>query len=128
MREVMYSDKAPKPAGQYCHATKAGNTVYLSGQVSMDPNTDEVKRVSVEEQTEIALNNLKAVIEDIGGSLDDFVKCNVYISDFQYSKTVNEVYTRFFPENPPARITVAVKGIAADLDVEIDAIAYLEDA
>ena len=112
-KEIVYSDKAPEP-GPYSQAVKYGNLVFVSGQTSDDPVTHEPIHDSIASQTERILTHIDYILEAAGSGLDKVLKVNVYLS---------AVYRKFFPHNPPARIAMAVKGLDAGLDVEIDCIA-----
>ena len=120
--EVVFTKKAPPP-GAYSQAIRYGDLVFVSGQTSEDPITGEVVHDSVAEQTERILNNIKPILEAAGSNLDKVLKCTIFISAMEHKEEMNRVYKRFFPDQPPARITVAVAGLDDGLDVEIDAIA-----
>lgn len=121
-KEVVYSNKAPAP-GPYSQAVKYGNLIFVSGQTSDDPVTHEPVKDSVASQTERILTHIKYILEAAGSDLSQVLKVNVYLSEWEHKAEMNEVYVRFFPHNPPARIAMAVKGLDAGLDVEIDCIA-----
>lgn len=121
-KEIIYTENAPDP-GNYSQATKLGNTIYVSGQTADDPETGKAVHGTVAEQTELILKNIKNILEAAGSSMEKVLKVNVYISDMKYKKEMDEVYKSFFEDNPPARIAMAVKGLDAGLDVEIDVIA-----
>ncbi len=120
--EYIYTDKAPKP-GSYSQAVKYGQFIFLSGQTADDPITQRPVYGSVAEQTEIILQNIKSILEAAGSSLDRVLKCTVFLTSMDHKEEMDRVYRGFFSERPPARITVAVKGLDAGLHVEIDAIA-----
>ena len=121
-KEILYTENAPEP-GNYSQAVKLGNTIYVSGQTADDPDTGEPVQGTVAEQTELILTNIKNILEAAGSSMGKVLKVNVYISDMKYKKEMDNTYKKFFNENPPARIAMAVKGLDAGLDVEIDVIA-----
>ncbi len=123
-KEIIYTDRAPEP-GNYSQAIKYGNLIFVSGQTSDDIVTGKPIYGSVAEQTERILNHIKSILEAAGSGIDKTLKCTVFLSSLKDKKEFEEVYKTFFPENPPARITVAVKEIDARLDVEIDIIATL---
>ena len=120
--EVVFTKKAPPP-GAYSQAIRYGDLVFVSGQTSEDPITGKVIHDSVAEQTERILNNIKTILEAAGSSMDKVLKCTIFISAMEHKAEMNRVYKQFFPDQPPARITVAVAGLDDGLDVEIDAIA-----
>lgn len=124
-KEIIYTKNAPKP-GHYSQAVRYGNLLFLSGQVSEDPATGEVIKDSVANQTRRILDNLKAVLEAAGSSMEQVLKVTIFLKDVIQKPEMNEVYTTYFPKNPPARIAVAVKGIDEDLDVEMDVIAGVD--
>lgn len=121
-KEVIHTEKAPKP-GPYSQAIKFGNLVFVAGQTSEDPATGKPVHDSVAQQTERVLNNISSILEAAGSSMDQALKVNVYISSMEHKPAMNEVYKKFFVNNPPARLTVAVAGMDDGLDVEIDVIA-----
>jgi 2-iminobutanoate/2-iminopropanoate deaminase len=121
-REMILTEKAPAP-GAYSQAIKYGGLIFVSGQTSEDPRTGQPVRGGIAEQTELVLNNIKAILEAAGSGLDKVLKVNVYLSDIDLKPAMNEVYKEFFPVDPPARIAMAVKGLDDGLDIEIDLIA-----
>jgi 2-iminobutanoate/2-iminopropanoate deaminase len=112
--------KAPASA-----VTRNGDTVYVSGFPPFDPDTGEVVDASIERQTELVLQQLKLCLETAGSSLDKVLKCNVYCTKVDNFAIVNEVYSRFFPKDPPSRIFVNVPAWPGHFDIEIDCIATL---
>lgn len=123
MKERIQTDKAPKAIGPYSQAIKAKGFVFASGQVALDPATMEIVEGGIREQTERVMNNLKAVLEAAGSSFDQVVKTTVFLADMNDFTAMNEVYGRFFGEDPPARSTVQVSRLPRDVRVEIDVIA-----
>ena len=126
-RRIVQTPEAPAAIGPYSQAVVAGGFVHCSGQVALDPRTGELVPGDVAVQAERVLNNLRAVLEAAGSSLERVVKCNVYLTDMGDFAALNEVYARFFdgPE-PPARATVAVVGLPKGVRVEIDCLATLD--
>jgi 2-iminobutanoate/2-iminopropanoate deaminase len=110
--------KAPTSA-----ATRHGDTVYVSGFPPFDPETGEITERPIEQQAEIVLRQMKECLEAAGSSLDLVLKCNVYCTSVEKFAAVNEVYTRFFPKDPPARIFINVPAWPGPFDIEIDCIA-----
>ena len=126
LREIIHTDGAPASIGPYSQAVKAGGLLFAAGQIPLDPSTgDIVGEGDVALQTERVLENLKAVLAAGGSDLGAGVRCEVFVQDLNDFGTVNEVYGRYFSENPPARITVEVARLPKDVRVEIAAIAVV---
>ena len=123
MKEVVFTENAPKPIGPYSQAVKLGGFVFVSGQIPIDPRTGEVVKGGIKEQTRQVLDNVKAVLEAAGLTLDDVVMSFVFLADMSEFGDFNEVYSQYFKEKPPARVTVAVKSLPKDVRVEIAVIA-----
>lgn len=124
-KTIIATENAPAAIGTYSQAVKAGDTVYISGQIPLNPQTMEMVTESFEAQAVQVFENLKAVAEAAGGSLADFVKVTVLLSDLKYFAEVNEVMARYFSAPYPARAAFAVKALPKDADVEIEAIMVL---
>ncbi|MBI2183338.1 MAG: RidA family protein [Thaumarchaeota archaeon] len=122
-REVIRTDKAPKPVGPYSQAIRAGGFVFCAGQVPVDPATGQTVGNTIETQTERALENLKGILKASGSSLDKVVRCTVYLKNMSDFAAMNKVYANYFPKDPPARSTIQAGALARDLMIEIDAIA-----
>jgi 2-iminobutanoate/2-iminopropanoate deaminase len=125
MRDIVLTDRGPKPIGPYSQAVKAGGFLYMSGQVALDPKTGEMVGSTIAEQTERVMNNIKGIIEAGGSNLHHVVKTTVYLKDMNDFAAMNEVYAKFFTQAPPARSTVQVARLPKDALVEIDIIAAL---
>ena len=125
MKQVISTDKAPGAIGPYSQAVKAGNMIFCSGQIPIDPATGEFVSDEVSEQTEQVFKNLKAVLEASGASLDDVVKTTVFLADMGEFAAMNDVYSRHFVENKPARATVQAAGLPRGARVEIECIAVV---
>ena len=123
MKEIISTSRGPKAIGPYSQAIKAGGFVFVSGQVALDPATGKIVEGDVSAQTERTLENLKAIVEAAGSSLDRALKATVFLKDLRDFAAMNEVYKRYFPSNPPTRATVEVARLPLDLRVEIDLIA-----
>jgi 2-iminobutanoate/2-iminopropanoate deaminase len=125
VKEVISTERGPKAIGPYSQAIRAGGFVFISGQVAFDPATGQVVEGDVARQTARVLDNLKAIAEAAGTSLDKAVKATVYLKDMNEFAAMNEVYARYFSTNPPARATVEVARLPRDVRVEIDLIALV---
>lgn len=125
-KKVISTEKAPQAIGPYSQAIQVDKQLFISGQIALDPATGEVQLGDIESQTHRVMQNLKAILEAAGGSLDSIVKCTIYLKDLGNFAAVNEVYGSYFKTAPPARATVEVSGLPKDVDVEIDAVAFLD--
>ena len=125
MNEVIHSNNAPAALGPYSQAIKAGNTVYCSGQIPINPATNMIEAVTIEDQTRQAITNLKNVLEAAGSSLQNVVKTTVFIKDMNDFAALNGVYAELFAPNKPARSCVEVARLPKDVKVEIECIATL---
>ena len=123
MNRTITTSGAPKPVGPYSQAVIAGGFVFLSGQGPLDPATNRLVEGDIAAQTERVLENLKAVLEAGGSSLGQVLKTTVFLKDLNDFRKMNEVYARYFPQNPPARATIEAARLPLDTLVEIDAIA-----
>lgn len=123
MRDVISTHGAPKAIGPYSQAIRAGGLVFTSGQVAIDPATQQVISGDVAAQTDRVLKNLVAILEASGSSLEKVVRCTVFLKNMGDFGAMNEVYGRYFKQAPPARSTVEVARLPKDVLVEIDAIA-----
>ena len=126
MKVVIATPKAPAAIGPYSQGIRANGFLFLSGQVALDPASGKLVDGDIRVQTERVLKNLEAVLAAAGSSLQAVVKTTVFLADFNDFAVMNEVYARFFPENPPARATVEVARLPRDSRVEIDLIALAE--
>jgi len=122
-REVISTDKAPAAVGPYSQAVRTGDFVFAAGQVAIDPAAGKLIEGDVAAQTRQALTNLSAVLGAAGSSLDRVVKMTVFLKDINHFKTMNAVYTEFFPSDPPARSAIEVAALPLGALVEIEAIA-----
>lgn len=127
MKQIINSLKAPKAIGPYSQAVKAGNLIFVSGQIPIDPATGEIVGKSIEEQTERVLKNLSAILDEAGSSLGNVIKTTVYLTDLKNFEGMNKVYARFFEEMHPARATVGVTSLPKNVEVEIEAVSMIMD-
>jgi len=123
MKKTINVPGAPLPIAQYSQAVMAGNTLYVSGQIPMDPETGKLVEGGAADQARQALENIGAILKGAGMDFGNIVKCTIFLSDMSLFKEVNEVYGPYFPKDPPAREAVAVKGLPMGVDVEISCIA-----
>lgn len=122
-KQVVSSPDAPAAIGPYSQAIKHGNTLYLAGQIPIDPKTNQLNTGSIEDQTRLVLDNLKAVLAANGMTLDDVVLTHVFMKDLNDFAKMNAVYATYFKDKPPARATVQVARLPRDVAVEISAVA-----
>lgn len=120
------TDKAPAPVGPYSQAVQVGPMLFCSGQISIDPKTNEVFLGDTKEQTRIVMENVKAVLMQADRSFEHIVKSTIFLVDMADFQAVNEVYSQYFKEAPPARSCVAVSGLPKGVRVEVEVIAYKE--
>src|ERR1051325_11512475 len=123
MKEIIATDHAPQAIGPYSQVVRAGNLIFASGQIPIDPATKEFVAGDIAEQTEQVLKNLTAVFKAAGVGMDQIVKTTAFRADMNDFTAMNEVYARYFAENPPARATVQAARLPRDAKVEIEAIA-----
>jgi 2-iminobutanoate/2-iminopropanoate deaminase len=126
MKDIVHTDRGPKPIGPYSQATKANGFLFMSGQVALDPKTGEMTGSSdIRQQTERVLENVKGILEAAGSNLHHVVKTTVFLKDMNDFPAMNEVYGRYFSSAPPARSTVQVSRLPKDALVEIEVTAAL---
>lgn len=125
MKEIISTTKAPAAIGPYSQAVKLGNMIYTSGMIPLVPETMQIVEGGVQEQAKQVLDNLKALLESAGSSLDKVVKTTVFIKDMNDFPKINEIYAAYFVSQQPARSTVEVARLPKDVLVEIEAIAYI---
>lgn len=124
MKEIVYTDKAPAPIGPYSQATVYGNQVFTSGQIAIHPQTGALITDNIQEETRMVLENLKAVLAAAGCTMEDVLKCSIFISDMRQFQEINSIYAEYFKEeSAPARETVQVAVLPKNVNIEISAIA-----
>ena len=123
MKETVSTDHGPKAIGPYSQAVKANGFVFVSGQVALDPKTQQLIEGGIAQQTERVMENLKGIVEASGSTMSKVVKTTVFLADMNDFTTMNEIYGRYFPSHPPARATVQVSRLPKDVKVEIEVIA-----
>jgi len=121
-KQVVFTEKAPKPIGPYSQAISNGNTLYISGQIAM--RTDgSMDTSNIENETTLVMTNLKAILEAAKLEMKHVLKCTIYVTDLKNFKRINDVYATFFTSDPPARETVEVRALPKGVHIEISAIA-----
>ncbi len=120
---VVYSESAPKPIGPYSQAIYRNNVLYVSGQIAINPETNELATDTIERETDQVMRNLEAVLVAGKLSLANVVKCTIFVRDLNDFAKINNVYGKYFATNPPARETVEVSRLPKDVNVEISCIA-----
>lgn len=122
-KEIIYTSEAPAPIGPYSQAVKAGNTLYISGQIALDAESGDLINENITEETHAVMKNLEAVLRQAGYGFENVVKCTIFIKDMSQFATINDAYGQYFKVNPPARETVEVSRLPKDVNVEISCIA-----
>ena len=126
MRQVVTAPDAPKAMGAYSPAIKAGNLLFVSGQIPIDPSTGNLIQGDIAEQAEQVMRNLTALLRAAGASFTNVVRTTVYLADMNDFAGMNEVYSRYIVDPPPARATVQVARLPRDVRIEVDAIAMID--
>jgi 2-iminobutanoate/2-iminopropanoate deaminase len=124
--QIINSTNAPAPIGPYSQAVLAGNTLYASGAIALDPKSGELVNSNIEEETHQVMRNLEAVLKEAGMNFSQVVKCTIFVKDLNNFGAINGVYGSYFQQNPPARETVEVSRLPKDVNVEISCIAVKE--
>ncbi|MGN7822005.1 RidA family protein [Chitinophaga sp. 22536] len=123
-KQIINTNQAPAPIGPYNQAVKAGNILYVSGQIPLDPTTGELVKSGITDEAHMAMKNLQAVLKEAGLTFDAVVKTTIFLTDMNDFPKVNEVYGSYFTGNYPARETVQVAGLPKGVNVEISVIAH----
>jgi 2-iminobutanoate/2-iminopropanoate deaminase len=126
MKKVIHTNKAPKAVGPYSQAVRAGNFLFTSGQIPMDPVSGKLVQGGIKEQARQVMQNLKAVLEAAGMNFSNVVKSTVFLDDLKNFVPFNEIYGEYFPEDRPARSTFQVAGLPLGAKIEIEMIALVE--
>ena len=122
-KTIIYTSSAPEPIGPYSQAILSGNTLYVSGQIPIKPDSGELVKGNIEEETGQVMQNLSAILEEAKMSFSDVVKCSIFVKDLNNFAAINAVYGECFTTKPPARETVEVSRLPKDVNVEISCIA-----
>ena len=125
MKKAVNISDAPKPIAPYSQAILAGDTLYVSGQIAIDPYTGKLVEGGAAEQTKRVMENIRAILKEENMDFRNIVKCSIFMSDMSIYKDVNEVYGSYFEEAPPAREAMAVNGLPMGVDVEVSCIASI---
>jgi 2-iminobutanoate/2-iminopropanoate deaminase len=125
MKDIVHTDRGPKPIGPYSQGVKAAGFLFLSGQVALDPKTNEMLAGDIQQQTARVLENIKGIVEAAGSDLRHVVKTTVFLKDMNDFPAMNEIYARYFTIAPPARSTVQVARLPKDALVEIEVTAAI---
>jgi 2-iminobutanoate/2-iminopropanoate deaminase len=124
-KEAFHTDKAAVTGGPYSQAIVHNNLIYLSGQGPVDPKTNQVLLGTIEEEAEVTLENIRIILEEADSSLSKVLQVTAYLANMREYGRFNDVYRRYFPEDPPARSCIQAARLPFDIRVEIDAIAYI---
>ncbi len=122
MKKIIYTEKAPAPIGPYSQAVLVGDTLYISGQIALDPASGELKTSDIQTETEWVMKHLGNVLAAAGMDYSHLVKCSIFIRDMGQFAEINEVYGRYFGQNPPARETVEICELPKGVNVEISGV------
>jgi len=125
MRDLVLTDRGPKPIGPYSQAVRANGFLFVSGQIALDPKSGEMLAGDIAQQSERVMENVKGIVEAAGSKMAHVVKTTVFLKDMNDFAAMNEVYARYFPAAPPARSTVQVSRLPKDALVELEVIAVL---
>jgi 2-iminobutanoate/2-iminopropanoate deaminase len=124
-KKVIQTERAPKAIGPYSQAIQAGQFLFLSGQIPLDPKTGELVKGDIGQQITQVLENIKGILESQELGMEDVVKVTIFLKDIEKFNRVNEVYSTYFPSSPPARSTVEVARLPREVEIEIEAIALI---
>ena len=125
MSKIINTENAPAPIGPYNQAVLAGNTLYVSGQIALIPNTDTIVLDNIEDETHQVMKNMGAILEAAGADFSNVVKCSIFVSSMGDFARINAIYGEYFSVNPPARETVEVSCLPKNVNVEISCIAVI---
>ncbi len=123
MKKIIFTDKGPSPIGPYSQAVVFGNTIYVSGQVAINPANSQLVLTDISSETKQVMENIGAILKEAGYDYKDIIKTTIFLRDMKNFKAVNEIYGIYFTNNFPARETVAVLGLPLDVNVEISVVA-----
>ena len=124
-KKIIETTEAPKPIGPYSQAVQFGDFIFTSGQIAIDPKTGDLSGRSIEDHTNLVINNLEAVLKAAGSSLDKIIKTTIFLKDMNDFVNVNEIYAKYFSDSKPARSTVEVSCLPKNVKIEIDCVATI---
>ena len=124
MKTIINTKKAPAPIGPYSQAVQAGNMLFISGQIAIDPSTEQVINGTVEDEAKRVMQNIEELLSAAGYTFENVIKTSIFLSDMKHFAAVNEIYGSYFNSDVPARETVAVLGLPKNVNVEISVTAY----
>ena len=122
-KQIIYTPEAPAPIGPYSQAVQVGDTIYVSGQIALDPETGELINENITEETHAVMKNMEAILRAAGFGFAQVAKCTIFIRDMGQFGAINEAYGQYFKSDPPARVTVEVSKLPKNVQVEISCIA-----
>ena len=126
-KQIIFTPEAPAPIGPYSQAVTAGNTLYVSGQIALDAERGEIMNANITEETHQVMKNLDAILSAGGMNFEYVVKCSIFIKDMEQFNTINEAYSMYFKQAPPARETIEVARLPKEVNVEISCVAIKGD-
>ncbi|MEM0031171.1 MAG: RidA family protein [Desulfurococcaceae archaeon] len=127
MKKIIYTSNAPRPIGPYSQGVCVNGLLFISGQIPIDPATNSLVEGDFKSKVERVLENVKAIVEAAGGKINDIVKVTVFLRDISKFQEFNEVYSKYFGENPPARSVIEVSNLPRNVDLEVEAVAYIHE-
>lgn len=125
MKKIIFTKEAPAPIGPYSQAVLHGNTLYVSGQIAIDQTSGSIVTENIEKETERVMENIGLILKEAGSGFSNVIKCSIFVKDMDNFGRINEIYGKYFTENPPARETVEVSRLPKDVNVEISCIAFI---
>lgn len=125
MKKIISTPNAPAAIGAYSQAVETNGTLYLSGQVPIDPSVGSITTTDIREQTQQVMKNIGSILQAAGYTYADVVKSTIFLTDINHFSAVNDIYQQYYPQNPPARSAIAVKALPLDALVEIETVAVL---
>lgn len=125
-KDIIFTTNSPAPIGPYSQAVRAGNTLYVSGQIPVNVATGQIEKENITAETNLVMKNIEAILRQAGLAFDYVVKCSIFVTDMKDFKAVNDVYGSYFTHEPPARETVQVAALPKGVHVEISCIAVIQ--